>query len=114
MRIQWRAVHTLKEEVASLSAWEAQSQRELDEWTEDTEGTTLPAVDAFSEAFGTYRPGAGGGGRGRRSAGAPGNGDRGAGRCAREQALYRGLRRSTERPGNSGSSVTITVTVTVR
>ena len=55
MRIQWRAVHTLKEEVASLSAWEAQSQRELDEWTEDTEGTTLPAVDAFSEAFGTYR-----------------------------------------------------------
>ena len=40
MRIQWRAVHTLKEEVASLSAWEAQSQRELDEWTEDTEGTS--------------------------------------------------------------------------
>ena len=31
----------------------------------------------------------------------PGNGDRGAGRCARAQALYRGLRRSTERPGTA-------------
>lgn len=55
MRISWRAVHTLKEKVASHRAWEAQSQRELDEWLEDTEGATLPAVEAFSEAFGTYR-----------------------------------------------------------
>lgn len=55
MQVPWRDVHTLKEKVASFRAWEAQSQRELDEWIEDTEGATLPAVEAFSEAFGTYR-----------------------------------------------------------
>ena len=55
MRISWRAVHTFKEEIASLRAWEAQSQRELDEWIEDTKGATLPAVEAFSEAFGAHR-----------------------------------------------------------
>ena len=55
MQVQWRDVHTLKEKVASFRAWEAQSQRELDEWIEDTKGATLPAVEAFSEAFGAYR-----------------------------------------------------------
>ena len=55
MRVQWRAVHTLKEKIASFRAWEAQSQRELGEWTEDTKGATLPAVEAFSEAFGAHR-----------------------------------------------------------
>ena len=55
MRIQWRPVHILKEQVANIREWEAQSRRELGEWTEDTEGATLPAVEAFSEAFGTFR-----------------------------------------------------------
>ena len=55
MRIEWRSVHILEEQVAISREWEAQSRREFDEWTEDTEGATLPAVEAFSEAFGTYR-----------------------------------------------------------
>ena len=55
MQVPWRDVHTLKEKVASFRAWEAQSQRELDEWIEDTQGATLPAVEAFSEAFGAHR-----------------------------------------------------------
>ena len=55
MRISWRPVHTLKDQIAEQRNWEAQSQREFDEWVEDTEGATLPAVEAFSEAFGTYR-----------------------------------------------------------
>ena len=55
MRISWRPVHTLKDQIAEQRNWEAQSQREFDEWVEDTEGATLPAVGAFSEAFGTYR-----------------------------------------------------------
>ena len=55
MRIQSRPVHILKEQVADIREWEAQSRRELGEWTEDTHGATLPAVEAFSEAFGTFR-----------------------------------------------------------
>ena len=55
MRISWRPVHTLKDQITDHREWEAQSQREFDEWVEDTEGAALPEVDAFSEAFGTYR-----------------------------------------------------------
>ena len=55
MRISWRPIHTLKDQIAQQRKWEAQSQREFDEWVEDTEGAALPEVDAFSEAFGTYR-----------------------------------------------------------
>ena len=55
MQVRWRDVHTLKEKVANFRAWEAQSQREFDEWIEDTKGASLPAVEAFSEAFGAHR-----------------------------------------------------------
>ena len=55
MRISWRPVHTLKDQIAQQRKWEAQSQREFDEWVEGTEGAALPEVDAFSEAFGTFR-----------------------------------------------------------
>ncbi len=55
MKVKWRDVHTLKEKIANFRAWEAQSQREFDEWIEDTKGATLPAVEAFSEAFGAHR-----------------------------------------------------------
>ncbi|MCY4478901.1 MAG: hypothetical protein OXB97_03305 [Rhodospirillales bacterium] len=50
MRIQWRPVHILKEQVANIREWEAQSRRELGEWTEDTHGATLPAVEAVDQA----------------------------------------------------------------
>ena len=114
MRIEWRPVHILKEQVANIREWETQSRRELGEWTEDTHGATLPAVEAFSEAFGTFRRELKVAAEGCRSAGAPGNGHRSAGRCAREQGLYRGLQHGSERPVSSDSSMTSTVTVTVR
>ena len=50
-----RRVRTLKDEDASLRAWEAHREAEFDEWTEDTKGVMLLAVDAFLEAFDTYQ-----------------------------------------------------------
>ena len=43
----------LKEKFDSLRSWEAEHEALRDEWATETEGATLPALDAFTESVAT-------------------------------------------------------------